>query len=1697
MRKTIIFLFAFALLISSAYAFGETKTFVKSDIEKDFGSIDIYSYWKLPLISDKLSSYKLLDNGDSVIDAWAYGTTTLYTDSFLFSNIEFASKLKTLENVSYVIYYQVEEPYTIEQATEKTICEENLSIKDEVGLKGEIIISKNKTYCYQVIDKIIYVNKTRSVMKPYKGEKLKEGTYYWKIEAKKPRPNYALDWIVEAEGIKLDEWAWWSSSWSKKKEIKIQERTGNNWNNYSVYINVTYDSDMNANFSDLRFIDGSETTELKYYIESKIDSNSALIWVKTNLTGNVNTSIYMYYGNAGVATTSNQTTAFLWDDDGSRDRTSEYTLTGSTATWSWSSGAYTLDASAGLTVTAYPTGFNYGNYTITTELKDTSVAYACGMTMRLSNSDGNSAYKIQKVNTNINARKGDTDITAVGTASAGVYFNATIWGYGSTVNWSGQGNTAGSYQATDTTYSTGYGGFWSYNEGNGCLFKRLRIRAYSTSEPTYVFGAETGADSITIQNNIPLNDSNFSSLTVNFNCNASTTGNNISSFNLSVYNSTSAVFSNKTNSLNNATYNMSWNSVTLPRDGVYYWNCSVSSVTGSNATSSTRTLNIDSTSPVVTINYPTATTYNYNITNITWSITHPAGAVSSCWFTNNSGATNITVNCANNISFQNSSEGSNTWKLYSNDTFNNVGSATVAFVVNTASHGVIVQLNEPVTNTYTSSSTLTFYYGIIPIQSNISNSTFYLYNPDGSVFISDISPEGNVNTTANTTSLVTSMPEGILKWNVKACYRDNVLSSYNCTYSVNNNTLITDYNAPIISIVTPTATSYSTATIPLNYTVTDTNLNSCWYSMNGGASNTSLTCGVNVSSLSVAQGYNTVTLYVNDSANNKATTSRSFFIDTQAPSLYYGTLTPANSTNQTKTNIVVDLNVNDISETNLSVFLYNSSKVLIASNSSSNNFNGSCFQETANESSSCGGLSTGSYLVTGSGATNYGVFFDKDYSTNIDVTPAFNGATNIYMNYTIPVNAINALWSVKHGTFSTTTHENLTIPSSCMANNKLQLKYNISCYGTISCINTEYAQCYNYSGNNWIKLTVGDNAGSKFFEEAVIWNLNGSGYQVTNFTGLTDGTYHFNATATDINGLKNYTETRFIDIDTTKPSINITAPIGDLGYFLGILPLSLNYTINDTHISSCWFDYNNVNTTLDCTKQNVTFTTYSGKTSLIVYANDTFGNINSYNVSWYYSILDNGVTYTSPVIAGQSNTIIGNFSFVNQPTNVTLWYNGSYTTPSVNTDGVNYIFTSTVNAPVFSTDTNISFYYIFTANSVTSNSLIRNQTIQNVNLSTNCGAGTYLFMNITNYDEETLINMTGTVEYTVDLSNNNQNLYTINGSYTGSNIVICSNKNISATGAVFSLQLRYYATSYLYETYNIVNSPTSNLPLAINLYFLNNTLGNKFNIYYTDFSYIKHPSAIIQIQRQYLSTNSYNTVEVPIIDSSGDSTGSFNTNNIRYKIIVIENGQVIDTFNDVYPVCQSVVLGTCDLNLRGSQTATTETDGDFSYTLVQGVNALTLTYVIPSGIPKTVTFATNQNSRFLTDISTCNSSIFASGGTITCNYNDTVGDSIIETKISINNVPELYGQVLVSEDLSQYYLGNNYFLAFLYILTLALIYISSATMMILSGGLGLLFLGFIFLIKGFSFSTVIAVIGWLLVAIFMIIYKISSREDKT
>ncbi len=134
------------------------------------------------------------------------------------------------------------------------------------------------------------------------------------------------------------------------------------------------------------------------------------------------------------------------------------------------------------------------------------------------------------------------------------------------------------------------------------------------------------------------------------------------------------------------------------------------------------------------------------------------------------------------------------------------------------------------------------------------------------------------NTMSNATGVITwdstnsSMAQGA--FTVKFACNDSS-NNWNNTESIS---FSIDSIDPIVAILFPTNVSYGVLQTAINFSATDDNLDSCIYSLDGGTTNVTINCAVNVTDLVTQEGSFELSLWANDSLNNVGLDTISFRI---------------------------------------------------------------------------------------------------------------------------------------------------------------------------------------------------------------------------------------------------------------------------------------------------------------------------------------------------------------------------------------------------------------------------------------------------------------------------------------------------------------------------------------------------------------------------------------------------------------------------------------------------------------------------------------------------------------------------------------------------------------------------------------------------------------------------------------------------
>jgi len=187
----------------------------------------------------------------------------------------------------------------------------------------------------------------------------------------------------------------------------------------------------------------------------------------------------------------------------------------------------------------------------------------------------------------------------------------------------------------------------------------------------------------------------------------------------------------------------------------------------------------------------------------------------------------------------------------------------------------------PANATFSANQSVNFTAGLTDVGSGLSNATLYIYNASGlynSTFVSIVGAP-----LATTVSVVVSMVEGVYTWFWEVFdIANNFITSQNETTGAGENYTVTvDITLPVVNITYPLNTTYSANVTELNYTLTETNIQRCWWSNDSGVWNsTTQSAGVNWSGLNSTEGSNTWKVYCNDSANNVNSSSVTFSLST-------------------------------------------------------------------------------------------------------------------------------------------------------------------------------------------------------------------------------------------------------------------------------------------------------------------------------------------------------------------------------------------------------------------------------------------------------------------------------------------------------------------------------------------------------------------------------------------------------------------------------------------------------------------------------------------------------------------------------------------------------------------------------------------------------------------------------------------------
>lgn len=587
---------------------------------------------------------------------------------------------------------------------------------------------------------------------------------------------------------------------------------------------------------------------------------------------------------------------------------------------------------------------------------------------------------------------------------------------------------------------------------------------------------------------------------------------------------------------------------------------------------------------------------------------------------------------------------------------------------------------------------------------------------------------------------------------------------------------------------------------------------------------------------------------------------------------------------------------------------------------------------------------------------------------------------------------------------------------------------------------------------------------------------------------------------------------RTLNVDSSTPLINFTAPNNTINYHLGGTNITFNWTIHDNalNLNSCRLEFNGVNHTVACYQNGTTLnTTTAYNATATFYANDTFQNVRSVTNRWNYNLFENSHTFNTETVEGTSESIFVNITYNNTKyTSISaiLYYNNTANTGATQIGtSSNIVFNKTLAVPAITASTNIPFYWLIQLTNSTAtvniNSTNHTQRANAISID-NCATNKYPFMNFTLLDEDGRTGLNGTIEsiitlFSPDLTQNSSFSFNITGGTTGTILATCIS---NITNYIANYQTKYYSPTYYAEFKYGQNITINNdtLPQRINIYdLINGSVNNiEFEMFFKDINFLPVEGAIIDIQRQYIPIDQFISVETPITDDDGKAVGHFVQSSQVYTIIVSKNGLLLGTFSNVVAKCQ---VAPCQINLNAFSSTTSPTNfrnyGGVSYALaVDDTNReVELTYTTTDSTSKNLSLRVVKIDQFGNNTA-CQNSQSGSSGTIVCPVPTSFGNATYRVQVYADNTLVATSGASFSETSEEVFGGTRIFLAILLYTTLAFLFIGSPIMMLVGACLGMVFAISLNVIDGGqTFWGTGSIIMWFVIACGIIAWRIARR----
>jgi len=606
---------------------------------------------------------------------------------------------------------------------------------------------------------------------------------------------------------------------------------------------------------------------------------------------------------------------------------------------------------------------------------------------------------------------------------------------------------------------------------------------------------------------------------------------------------------------------------------------------------------IDNTLPAVNMTSPANATYSSANITLNFTISDNIGT-GSCWYINATGA-NISLGSCGNITFT-GIEGNNNISAFVNDTNGNTNSTQRFFRIDTTFPAVAIQ-SPGNTTCATNNITLNF-----TASDSAISSCFYSLNGAANVSLAGC---GNITLIA-------------------ASGTNNIIAYANDTAGNLNSSQVyftTNITVPIISVTSPSNTTYNTTNITLSYTLAGS-IDRCWFANATGSSvflNTAsgAACS-NITFLSI-EGRNNITIFANNSLGNSSNASVFFTADTTLPQITFVSPTPNNEAVNTTTAVVnatIDDNVSYaralFNGTTYNLSLSGSSWSVSIENLTDGNYS---FNITANDTANNTNTSATRWVFinTTRNVTNFTSNLTSALSQNNVSYLILNGTgtvtnniVDVVNNYTIRFNISGRFADIANFTWLNANTTAVINATGNVSTANITAAFNSSGGALDSVL---WVDMNNFTSNFTPRAIFGANA-------RIFYYINGSRTEpnYTRITAQCDANrttlpcYEINSTNSLVY-LSNFSGAAAGN-DTQAPNATISSPTATTYSSTNV---TLSYAIADNVAADkCWYVLNSGSNTSLAGCGNITFAAAEGTNRLYLYINDTSGNQNSSNVNF-------------------------------------------------------------------------------------------------------------------------------------------------------------------------------------------------------------------------------------------------------------------------------------------------------------------------------------------------------------------------------------------------------------------------------------------------------------------------------------------------